>query len=279
MGRRNASVNGKPTMRLEKITPSKAREWLKVNKQNRPYSEWFADHLASAIADKVFVLNGDAIRFDVNGQVIDGQHRLWAIVKSGVAIESYVIRGLPPESFDTIDRGHVRTNAHVLARHGEKHYAMLAAVCQLAYRCDSRGVILPHSSCSKMRPDEIQRVLSVYGTWFRPACAYASHTKTKLIPSSEVAFFVATGSRLHGDEITLRFWNRVLKAEELKSGTPEHTLFKRLSENMASPAKLPKQHRLAYIVKAVNANACGKPMKALRFSESEDMPAIINWED
>lgn len=57
----------------------------------------------------------DAIAFDVDGRCINGQHRLWAVVDSGVAITFDIKIGLPPEAIQTIDNHLRRSDADVYA--------------------------------------------------------------------------------------------------------------------------------------------------------------------
>jgi hypothetical protein len=54
-------------------------------------------------------LTHQAIAFDEQGNILDGQHRLWAIVESGKTIEMVVGRGLAAEVRDFIDQGIPRT--------------------------------------------------------------------------------------------------------------------------------------------------------------------------
>lgn len=93
----------------ESITPKKAAEWLKRNVANRPLSQRTVTNYATAMADRAWKLNGDSIRFNGSGDLIDGQHRLTGCVKAGVPFDSYVIRGLDHDAFDTIDQGRRRT--------------------------------------------------------------------------------------------------------------------------------------------------------------------------
>ncbi|WP_460985736.1 ParB N-terminal domain-containing protein, partial [Staphylococcus aureus] len=62
---------------------------------------------------------GDTIRFDKDGSLIDGQHRLLACVNTNLAQNFLIVYGLDSEVFDVIDNGKGRTNADVL---GMKHY-------------------------------------------------------------------------------------------------------------------------------------------------------------
>lgn len=53
--------------------------------------------------------NGETVKIDINGNLIDGQHRMQAIVDSGVSIEVIFVEGLDPSVADTIDIGRKRT--------------------------------------------------------------------------------------------------------------------------------------------------------------------------
>ena len=53
-------------------------------------------------------INNNSILFDANGNLIDGHHRLYAVVVSECTVEMGVIRGADPDSRDTIDSGAAR---------------------------------------------------------------------------------------------------------------------------------------------------------------------------
>lgn len=56
---------------------------------------------------------GQPIIFDSSGSLIDGQHRLLAVIKSGTSQVFTVIRGLPPESKALMDMGQSRSVAQI----------------------------------------------------------------------------------------------------------------------------------------------------------------------
>ena len=102
---------------LRTITPDIAKEMLLKNTNNRPVSEKHVRRLAKEITEDRWQLNGDTIRF--NGtRLVDGQHRLLAVVKSGKAIETLVVDGLESDVFKTIDIGKIRSNGDTLAADG-----------------------------------------------------------------------------------------------------------------------------------------------------------------
>ena len=105
----------KMSMSIEVITPDVAREYLKCNTRNRAIRNTHVAGLIKAMRDGKWVLNGQPIIFDDEGTLIDGQHRLEACVLSGVAIMSYVVRGVSDaRAFTTIDIGKQR-GAHDMA--------------------------------------------------------------------------------------------------------------------------------------------------------------------
>lgn len=79
-------------------------------------------------------MNGDAIRFGVDGALQDGQHRLWAIFEAEVPVESLVVRGLPAEAQESMDLGSRRNLRDVLALRGEANATALAAILNYHWR-------------------------------------------------------------------------------------------------------------------------------------------------
>ena len=99
------------TMTIEDITPAKAREYLKKNihnprhgRMNRSVIKKYADDMKSGLWE----LNGEAIQFDEDGFLKNGQHRLAAIIMAGVTVRMCVIRGIGNEVM-IYDGGFVRT--------------------------------------------------------------------------------------------------------------------------------------------------------------------------
>lgn len=109
MARRNLSIA------LETVTPSTAQAMLETNTEhNRTVSRAHIDRLVNAMRAGLFIgdATGETIKFaEINGRhtLIDGQHRLQAIVQSGVTMKLWVARGLDPDAFKLIDQGKPRT--------------------------------------------------------------------------------------------------------------------------------------------------------------------------
>lgn len=119
---------------VETITPQKAQEYLGKSGGNRNISKPVVDSYASTMVKGKWLLNGEPIVFDVDGILLNGHHRLLAIIEAGVPIQSFVTRGVEHESFATFDCGRHRTVGQLIGMQGIKHYNVVASVCNIAFR-------------------------------------------------------------------------------------------------------------------------------------------------
>jgi len=79
------------------LTPEKAMEMLDRNKNNRPLSDSHVQRIAGQIRAGKWIFNGDTIKISDDGEVVDGQHRLWACIESKKPIETVIVYGVPRE--------------------------------------------------------------------------------------------------------------------------------------------------------------------------------------
>lgn len=85
------------------LTPEDAMKLLEYNRLNRPLSQPHVTRIATQIVDGKWRFNGDTIKIAAGGDVLDGQHRLWAIIESKQAVETILVSGIDPDAFSTID--------------------------------------------------------------------------------------------------------------------------------------------------------------------------------
>lgn len=85
-----------------KVNPSLAEEWLKTNTFNRLVSKGSVERYARDMASGNWRLNHQGIAFDSEGVLVDGQHRLFAVIKSGVTVEMMVTFGADRVGIDEL---------------------------------------------------------------------------------------------------------------------------------------------------------------------------------
>jgi hypothetical protein len=133
------------TTSIEDISPPQAQAWLDRGGHNRPTTRGRVARYARVMARGEWRLNGEAVKLDREGCVIDGKHRLLACVESGATIRSLIIRGLEPEIFTVLDIGKNRTPADVMGIAGYQNRVAVASAARGLVTIDATGRLDPPS--------------------------------------------------------------------------------------------------------------------------------------
>ncbi len=92
-----------------RLTPAVARRLLERNLHNRKVSEKVIQKYVAEIKAGEWRLTPGGIGFDDHGALVDGQHRLHAIARSGMEVPLLITLGLPAASQEKVDRQRRRT--------------------------------------------------------------------------------------------------------------------------------------------------------------------------
>jgi len=114
-------------LQIETITPAMAKGYLSRNFNNRNLTKSHVAFLKSEILAGNYKLNGQSIVLGTTGRLLDGQHRLTAIVETGMAVQSVVMHDVDEGSFTTIDTGKQRGGCDALHIHGAKNSKHIAS--------------------------------------------------------------------------------------------------------------------------------------------------------
>lgn len=87
------------------VTPEMAAEWMKANRMNRAVRDTAKDKVKRALVSGRWKFNGQTVTFSKTWRLMDGQHRLLAIIETGIAAEILVWTGIDDDAMDTIDTG------------------------------------------------------------------------------------------------------------------------------------------------------------------------------
>jgi len=130
-----------PTANFMEITPVMAEILLGFNVKNRVVNDRLVKEHVRTILAGDYLVNGETIKLSwplLNGKkdptgkglpiLLDGQHRLEAVVEAGKSIMILVVYGLDPGTQATIDTGRKRTTADWLKINGETEYTTFGAV-------------------------------------------------------------------------------------------------------------------------------------------------------
>jgi hypothetical protein len=117
-------------MQVIEITPTQAAEWLAMNiESNRPINRKRVSFYADQIKRDLWKVSHQGIAFDKNERLLDGQHRLTAIVEADVPVQMAVIYGAETTTFDILDAGMGRSLKDRTGIHKED-----VSVCSLFHK-------------------------------------------------------------------------------------------------------------------------------------------------
>lgn len=101
---------------IETLTPARAAEILgSKNPNNRPVSRERVRRYAQEMREGRWVLTPQGLAFDSAGNLLDGQHRLAAVVQANEPQAFYVAHDVPREALRGLDQGLGRTAAQMAA--------------------------------------------------------------------------------------------------------------------------------------------------------------------
>lgn len=258
------------TVSIEVITPAIAANWLKQNNKNRPLSETLVNKYSSAMRRGEWILTGESICFSEEGVLTNGQHRLSAVVKSGVSIKTVVVRSVKAEAFNVTDTGKSRCAADVLALNGYPNYIRLSAGARTYMQHKLKLTTYEvHAITGKQLVDIIEKTPRLHH-WTK-ICANKGH---RFIPSRFIG--IATyAEELYGTEKISYFAERLISGAGLYENDPILMLRNKLTDRIKGN-NISQSYTDAYIIKSINAFICNKKLGLLRYRpDKEDMPELI----
>lgn len=217
------------------ITPEIALELLQTNSGNRTLKPANLAFVKNELTKDRWQITHQAIAIDLNGKLIDGQHRLEGIAKTKKSAWVRVTIGCDPQTMSAVDTGRSRSNADMLQICGTESAKNTAAVMRqfICYNCYSGiGWTGPNAIVTSVDiSNEIQKfefdvqVVFVYAAKLNrlfkplpttPASTFILLCKTKQIPDYEYMEFLdqlVTGDNVEKDAPTLLLRNRWINAK------------------------------------------------------------------
>lgn len=257
-----------PKVKVITITPDMAAKYLEQNTKNRPLNQRKVEELVKAMEDGEWKLGTDAIGFDTNGRMINGQHRMTALVEYGRPLEFLVTTGLEPEAFNVIDTGRMRSAGDVLTTEGIASGHHKSAIIRFVYAY-KKGVITTGKEGTRDSGMNNQDVLD-----------YAFKYRNELEEAYNVSVEVGKDFKgLKGREVGGMFWilAKIDKPQALdffralgtgamlSADNPIYVLRQRLLDELRAKKKFPMRDKLAWLIVAWNHVKRGTKTKIIKW--------------
>lgn len=260
------------------VTPEMALGWLQDNVSNRQMKESVWRRYAKDMKQGFWELNGEAVKISSNGELLDGQHRLQAIVFNNKPIETFVTTGLPPETFHTLDNGRMRTAADVFYIRKEKFPTVLAACCRLLFSYEKGDRDLQKGAWRKregISTAEVENLLKRHtGLRLSIAATYPLGNST-LVPLSVAGFAHYIFSRINKNK-AFEFFNRLQTGEDMKKGHPVLTLRNYLLQEFeeGNRGRHSQTKHVALLFKTWQAFIDGEELHKVDWNRGEPFPLL-----
>jgi len=250
------------------VTPAVAKQMLSNRIKNRRLSPSRVRRYTHEIMSDHWVVS-EPLMFNCDGTLINGQHRLRAVIAAGKPVRFLVIRGYDrDETFAKIDGGAQRTLAHWLEMQGEELPDVLSTVILYAARYEA-GFVPTSAGRFVFTATDGLEFLEGHPE-IRHAVA-APGTVNTYAPRSMLCYshyvFAGLDKTLADD-----FMLSLTLGRDEGEGDPIYLLRERLKSDRRSKIKMGKTEKLALIIKAWNAVRTGQKLHNLRWRATGPKP-------
>lgn len=251
-----AEASAEPTVEIRTVTPAVAKRWLSRNVRNRKIRPSVVDGYARDMAAGSWKLTGEGIKFDTNGALSDGQHRLAAIVKANTSVPLLVVRGVEPDAQDVMDSGVKRSASDALVLKGKSNPTILAAVARLALREPAAGYTAERISAPTH--SEIADFIADMGHAIERAAEIASHYYPAFDAPPSVLGVCWMRFSAIDHEAAAQFFASIADMQTNGTGDPRSALIRRLQNARRNNERLSQVVYLSLIFRAWNAWRTGR---------------------
>lgn len=234
---------------------------LDHNKVNRPLSDAHVQRIARQIADGKWRFNGDTIKISADGDILDGQHRLWAVCEAKKSVETLIVYGVERDAFATVDTiKKPRSGADILSLCGLTRHTRNTATALTWLLRYQRGVLPNYrDAANRIENSDIE---AAYRNHPHMVEAVDRATKVRrLVNPALLGFFYYI---LYSSNAELA--ERMMATLESPAGVSMHDPFYRLREWFLSIIERDKSRDpiavIGLMIKMANAAANGQQVRA-----------------
>ena len=261
------------------ITPELAKEMLKKNTNNRNISNAKLKQYSREMKNGLWMTDtGEPIKISETGVLMDGQHRLEALVNANKAIWFHVATGIKEDRFKILDTGKSRSSADILKINGVKNATTISSLINLynnVYINKSKGN--KATDYQILRPQEVLNMYNERPLYWQSVFSFADKMYNKfqkIWNKTEIALFKAMLDHIDGG-ISEDFIRQICEGVNVDMNCIILLRNKLIMDKTNTKVTTPPSQRRALVIKTWNAFYTGKDLKLLRFtSEVEKYPEI-----
>ena len=266
----------KLTSSVKRVTPALAKTMLESNTGNfRPVDISRVKRYSFDMKSGSWMTNGESIKFSASGLLLDGQHRLHAIVLAGITVDMLVIEGLDESVAISMDKGASRSIASWLKHRGIKNATQIGAIARQSLIYD-KG-LWSYQAVGAYGTTDAEVIAHVENNLERIETAYQVVQGAKRFVNASILATImlkAAGQRAV-DECDLCVWfsEKLADGQSLTAVQPVYHLRNRLTT--AAVGKVSPYIQRGLATMAWNKTALNESCRVLQFRINGDNPSRI----
>lgn len=262
---------------VEVITPVMANALLNGMRRNRQCRLMRVEQIATAMRTGSYNgLNGETVVIDEDGCLIDGQHRMKAIIAANMPVKMLVARGVSAAAQDTIDQGLARTSGDVLGMHGHTAGHVLAAAARWLwiYENDWPGGLRSRGAAKVTTPLVLKIVKQHPQLEIAVSDVCGKYNKAARLMTVSIAAFTRLATDGVSSHDSDEFFD-VLNSGEGSARTKAVRLLRdKLFARTSKAGRLVGQEIVALTIRAWNAMREGREITRLHIARDMDDPYV-----
>ena len=263
------------TLEIVRMTPKMATELLEKNgpdlgniQRNRRIADKTIQRYAADMEKGYWKLNGQTVKISDNGRLIDGQHRLFGVVRSGRTVTMLVARGIDQATFTTFDNGASTSFGDYLRGLEVPYHTSIAGAARIVWlqQNDRLGEGWGPSKSDLLATWKQHPEIGRYGA------AASTHELRRLLNRHivmSVFYMLSTHSRAKAEA----FLEKLRSGVNLSAGDPALALRARLIALREGQRGLSGERvKLLMLMMAWQAAIAGRKIDVLRVTRTENFP-------
>lgn len=238
------------TLKVRTLKPEEMRSILldRNNKgvKNHKVSLQAVKKYAQDMANDKWSYTGDPIAFTTTGDLIQGQHRLYAAIKANKSLTAAIATGLDKQAYEVLDQGKTRTIGDVFYSAGQP--SDVATITRLIWAWKNNRI----QSIDKFSGEIYTSSIALKTLKEHPeAVDFTKRYKDCKIISKHVAGFLYWLFSMYDESTAEEFLDRALMGINLQRDTPDWSLNQKLIRN--SQKLMGKMNRTQIIASVILA--------------------------
>jgi hypothetical protein len=262
------------------VTPKLAKELLLKNNANRKITDNRVNVYASDMRNGRWKENtAEFIKITDDGDILDGQHRLLAIIQADTCITLQIAYGVSKSVFDVLDTGKIRSSSDVFSIEKIENSTLISTIIKSyliiskSYKSDLNKSSVSYGLTNTIILEEYQKRPDFWqelGAFSQKCYKNFAHILSPSFIGTLYCYFYDISP-----EDSRNFINQLCSGEGVTNSSIS-VLRQALLKDKIAQRKMQPQDKLAIIIKTWNAVRLGKNYRIMKFDRNiENTPKPI----